>query len=278
MPTLLFWNTNRRDLSDLVAVLAREIRADIIILAECTAEIAILLRALNSEGGPFYEPDPGISTRLKILSLYPEGHVVAVRDTVGVSIRHYMPPVGASFLLAAVHLSSKLHQADQDQNFLSTRVVQVVQEAERQVNHSRTIVLGDFNMNPFEHGMVAARGFHAIMDRRIALQKARVIQAEEHSFFYNPMWSHLGDCRRVPGTYFYNTGSYVNFFWNIFDQILIRPSVLPAFSDESIEVVTSIEGISLLSAAGRPDAKNFSDHLPIVARLKDLKEEGLNVD
>jgi hypothetical protein len=35
------------------------------------------------------------------------------------------------------------------------------------------VVIGDFNMNPFDRGMVNANGFHAVMSRQIAALRSR---------------------------------------------------------------------------------------------------------
>jgi len=279
MPTLLFWNIHKRKLSGSAAALARDVRADIVVLTECAESIGTILKEFNSNGSPFYEPDPGFPDRLIILSRYPSGAVVPVRDALGISVRHYAPPIGSSFLLAAVHLPSKRYETEQGQSFLSVRIARVIREAEEHVGHSRTLVIGDFNMNPFEPGMVGAEGLHAIMDRRIASQVVRTVRREDYPFFYNPMWGHFGDGRGgAPGSYFYNSGAHVNFFWHIFDQVLLRPAVLPFFADEDLKIVTDIRGASLLNSAGRPDAKNFSDHLPLVVKLRDIEREEVDVN
>ena len=123
-------------------------------------------------------------------------------------------------------------------------------------------------MNPFEEGLVAADGLHAVMDRYTALKGQRTVQGETRKFFYNPMWSLLGDLSNgPPGTYHYSNSGQVCFFWNAFDQVLLRPSLLDCFSDNSIKVITEFNGTNLLSTTGKPDNRNFSDHLPIFVHL-----------
>jgi len=82
------------------------------------------------------------------------------------------------------------------------------------------------------------------------------------------MWSYFGDISSGPaGTYYYDTGTQVNFFWNMFDQVLIRPDLLDAFQNEEIKILTEVRGNSLLANSGRPDISFGSDHLPILFRL-----------
>lgn len=176
-------------------------------------------------------------------------------------------------MLVGTHLVSKLWASDLNQALECTELIRQVLEYEAQLGHNRTIVLGDFNMDPFEPGLVAASGFHAVSSRRIAQSMARKVQKQSHKFFYNPMWSHFGEHPSgPPGTYFYDKSGNFTLFWHIFDQLLIRPELLPSFRDEALEVVTAIAGQSLLLATGQPDSQYASDHLPILFAL-DLEED-----
>jgi endonuclease/exonuclease/phosphatase family metal-dependent hydrolase len=162
----------------------------------------------------------------------------------------------------------------EDQILGSTRLAGYIRHAEHKVGHARTVVIGDFNMNPFEAGVVGSEGLHAVMDRRIAATSSRKVQGETRDYFYNPMWANFGDAGSTPpGTYFYDaSGREVNYFWNMFDQILVRPALLPCLSTDSVSVVTEIEGDSLLDERGRPDREIGSDHLPVVLRLTEIEE------
>lgn len=105
------------------------------------------------------------------------------------------------------------------------------------------------------------------MAKSIANAGSRKIQGQRYPFFYNPMWGFFGDRTPGPaGTIHYRHSGHVSFFWNIFDQILIRPDALPWF-DDTIEIVSRIGDINLLTASGYPDPEIGSDHLPIVFRV-----------
>jgi hypothetical protein len=78
-------------------------------------------------------------------------------------------------------------------------------------------------MNPFETGLVSAAGLNSVMSRRVASRETRKVQGREYRFFYNPMWSHFGDARDdTAGSYYYDAGEHVNYYWNMFDQVLLR--------------------------------------------------------
>ena len=123
-------------------------------------------------------------------------------------------------------------------------------------------------MNPFEIGVVSAAGFHGVMDQRIAQRGSRRIKGKKYAFFYNPMWGLLGDTSTgPPGTYYYDTGTQTNLFWNMYDQVLIRPELLHNFHAEELAVLTEVDNKSLLSSSGIPDIHIGSDHLPVLFKL-----------
>lgn len=275
MLTILFWNLNRRPLTHLIHALVREHDVDVVVLAETDIREATLLSALGSARKRAYYRAPGAPTRLKILTRFPSQYVRPVVDSGGIAIRQLIPPLGDDFLLVAVHLSSKLYQTDQDQAFISARLSRLIDRTEQAVGHSRTVLVGDLNMNPFESGMMAADGLHAVMDQRIACKGSRVVDGERRSFFYNPMWSLMGDASPGPaGTYYFNTGKQINLFWNTFDQVLVRPDLLSSFDNSKLKVLTEAGSTSLLSSAGHPDGIGGSDHLPILFCLDSRSQGG----
>ena len=48
-------------------------------------------------------------------------------------------------------------------------------------------------MNPFEGPMIGADMLHGIMDKSIAKAERRTVMGREYQYFYNPMWSRMGD-------------------------------------------------------------------------------------
>lgn len=123
-------------------------------------------------------------------------------------------------------------------------------------------------MNPFETGLVSAAGLNAVMTRQIALRETRTVKGKEYPFFYNPMWSHFGDAGGTPsGTYYYSGARHREFFWHIFDQVLIRPALIDSFQNESLKILSTDGAISFLSNRGVPDPSVASDHLPILFEL-----------
>lgn len=268
MLTFSFWNLKKRPLQALIAAFAEQYKVDVLTLAECTITREVLLRELNTISSLRFSLAFSPSQRVIIYTRFPSTWLKPIKDVGGLSIRRLLHPLYSEILLVAAHLSSKLYRTSEEQTIENTWLRGHIEQAEHEVGHARTVILGDLNMNPFEPGMVAANAFHGIMDRRIVARQTRMVQGEERRFFYNPMWARLGDePPGPPGTYYYNTSSQINYFWNIFDQVLIRPDLLSAFRNEELEVVTQIGSTSLLSANGLPNTAVASDHLPLMFKL-----------
>lgn len=268
MVTFLFWNLNGKPLQNLVATAAQEQEVDILILAESDIPYAELIDALNTGRTRKYALTFSPSDRLLILTSFPHQSIKPVHDRGTISVRRVFPPIGVDIILVAVHLSSKMYQDSQDQALASTRIARIIEETEQQIGHTRTIIVGDLNMNPFEGGVAGAEALHAVMSKGVARRGGRVVGGENRNFFYNPMWSMLGDnSPGPPGTYYYSSSKQVEFFWNMFDQVLLRPELLPYFQEDALEILVKIGDASLLSDNDIPSKSVGSDHLPVLFRL-----------
>jgi exonuclease III len=276
MATFLFWNLNKKPLLDDIVSLCDEHQVDVLILAESEIHEDTLVNKLNKNLAPKFIAFPSYSSeRLSFFARYPFISFTNISDTCqdGIAIRQISPPNSLDILLVALHLPSKLHLDKEEQSLYVWRVVKAIQRAENSIGHTRTLIIGDLNMNPFEAGIVASEGLHAVMDRQIARKQSRIVQGEERLFFYNPMWGRMGDTSKgPPGTYYYS-GGIISYFWNTFDQVLLRPALLDYFSDENLHIFSATRNRSLLSKAGIPDSTSASDHLPIMISLQLERED-----
>ncbi|MGL5795689.1 MAG: hypothetical protein ACRC06_15075, partial [Waterburya sp.] len=179
MTTILFWNINKKPLLSEIIFLCHKNEVDILVLAECELSDVEILQAINPNLERKYLAPFNPSSYLSFFYRYPPECISLVRDDGRTAIRRISPPIGDDFILVALHLPSKLRMQDKEQIFECIRVIQSIEEAESRLGHDRTIVIGDFNMNPFETGMVSADGFHAVMDCNIASQDSRKVQGKD---------------------------------------------------------------------------------------------------
>jgi len=69
-----------------------------------------------------------------------------------------------------------------------------------------------------------------------------------------------------PGTFYHSRGEHNVYFWNMFDQVMIRPSILDRFKLEDFQIVDHTGEQTLVTNKGRPNQAG-SDHLPILFRI-----------
>lgn len=262
MLTFLFWNINRKSLADRVARLARAHAADVVVLAECEFGPGDFERAA---GGPFgYVSPPG--KRLRVWSAVPGAVWDLGVDAPRWQIFRVRRPASDEVLIAATHLPSKLHATPADQHLMTRLFAADIEQEERNRQHARTILVGDLNMNPFEEGVAGAGHLHAVMTRGKAGEATRAVGGRTFNMFYNPMWGSFGDrTPGPPGTYYAGPTGAVSYFWEMPDQVLLRPGVMDRLTDLAILDTDGTD--TLLSRDGFPDRERGSDHLPLFFRV-----------
>ena len=267
MATFLFWNINAKPLRAEICRLVVRHEVDVLMLAECRMSPGEVLVGLNAapQGWefPFSERE-----KIRVFTRFQSGLLEARLEEPRWTIRELLLPGLPSAIVAIVHLHDKRNWNDSSQNAACYDLARDVGNVESRCGHRRTLVVGDFNMNPFETGMLAANGLHAETTRFTAAKMERVVDEKTHRYFYNPMWNLFGDATRGPaGTYHYQSSELVRMSWNMFDQVLLRPNLLPFFVTEELEILTKDGEHSFLTAQGRPKSNSVSDHLPILFKL-----------
>lgn len=264
----LFWNVKKNPVGSILSKIVQEHRVEIVILAECSDRDAILID-LNAENRyPFFLTDSK-ETRLVIYTNFSPEFIKTEHSHKFFTIRCISLPLKKKILLVAMHLESKLHRSDIHRWVEVIGVSAKIRQVESELGISRTVVVGDLNMNPFDMGVILADGLHAVMTQAIAREKDRRIGNERYPFFYNPMWGRFGDTTKgPPGTYHKTTSSRDEYFWHTFDQVLIRPDLIDSFDEAKLQVLTDCGGIEFLRESGIPDDSRASDHLPLLFDLE----------
>ena len=266
--SFLFWNVNRQQLRERVARLVVVHSADVVILAECAMQSAVVSRTLSDATGDTFRVVPGSGSELRLFTRLPlAGWQPFIREPLDawLGYRVAVPDV-PEFLLFAAHLPSKIQTEEPDRTLTAHLLGEDVNRLEQHAGHRRTVVVGDLNGNPFESPIAGAFGLHGMMSRDLARRDDRRIRGREYAMFYNPMWGLFGDrTPGPPGTYYRSSSQSVNYFWNTYDQVLLRPEIMDQLN--GLRVLDSDGMESLLTVNGLPDATNASDHLPILFRL-----------
>ena len=268
MINFLFWNINKQPIDNLIKELAFQHNVDVIMLAEFEGNPTRLLPILNEERFQYFFNE-SLCDKIRVYSKFEDSLFPKFKESKRYTIRHLQLPGLDDILLAVVHFPSKINFSNESQDVESDELARFINGAEEEIGHSRTILVGDLNMNPFEDGMIKTTGLHAVMSQQIAQKGSRIVQGRDYPFFYNPMWNFFGDFPPfASGTHYYNASEHIAYFWNMFDQVLVRPELLDVFSNEDLKIIDSVGEQSLLNDNGLPNTNLASDHLPIFFSLK----------
>jgi hypothetical protein len=270
--TFIFWNIAKQRIEDYVAQLCVEWNVDVLLLAECPVDIdfdASLQDRLRAATGSRFDSIGLTRGKVRFYSRVATASWTDLRttETGSLSLQEVQFREGP-LLVGGIHFPSKAGFSSKDQSHEATRLALEIREVESQRGHERTLLLGDFNMDPFDHGMVSSHGFHAMMTRQLARAKGRVVQGRRYPQFYNPMWGRLGDqSPGSPGTFHFDASAKPEgYFWHTFDQMLIRPAVLEHFDGE-FGAIGAIGGEPILRQGSTRGTITMSDHLPVFVRL-----------
>lgn len=208
--------------------------------------------------------------RIKIITDFDPNCIRHLREADRYTIKEIRLQGESPIILGLVHLSSKLYSSDDDQLQEASYFRHDLEESEKDAGHKSTIVCGDFNMNPFDKGMVSAGALNSIPCLKTAKSEVRKVKGKEFSFFYNPMWNLMGDYKEPPGTFFYRSPSYVSYYWHFLDQVILRPGISERLNKSTLSVLTKAGEVDFVDRYGKPKT---SDHLPLFFSLEPNKED-----
>ncbi|MFW5872244.1 MAG: endonuclease/exonuclease/phosphatase family protein [bacterium] len=178
-------------------------------------------------------------------------------------------------IIGALHFPSKSTYNGETQLSFASNYAKWIREIEQLKNNNKTIVFGDFNMNPFEQGMIEPQAFNATLSSDIAKSGKRTSHFDKFDYFYNPMWNWLGDrvflsgVDKLPGSYYFKTTSDVNqIYWNVFDKVIVRPELIDIIDYSTLKIIEAIPRAELINQDFENIEDSFTDHLPLVFNLK----------
>lgn len=272
MVTILFWNLGG-NLATLPRLrLAGTFGVDIFLLAEAPDDLSRALVDLNAAGIGRYREAGVVRAKVRCLTWLPDANFAPRFTWPGRGMTVWALKAAkltpAEVSLAVLHLPSKMGgETDATQAVNASQVAADLAAYEDETcKHRNTVVVGDFNMNPYDPGMTMVRGFQAVMTRHLAERKRdRKQGGKSYRGFYNPMWGLFGDRTPGPaGSHFWPKSRTGN-PWSMLDQVLVRKGVIDRLTGPEILAADGVQ--SLVAADRAPSKEHLSDHLPILFSL-----------
>jgi hypothetical protein len=268
VPSIVFWNVNRKDLRHLVCDIANSMLADVVILIESKATYLDTLDDLKTKVSADFEAPKALDGRFQLFCRNASLDLREIYHGERISLR-VLSLGEEQLLLGVVHLVDRRNWDPLNQASQVAALALEIRRREKQFRNNKTILIGDFNMNPFDQAMNMAPGLNALMTQKCVAAGSRTLQGKDYPYFYNPMWGLFGDRTPGPaGTYYHTASSQGMYGWNVLDQVLMRPTATAWLED--VEVLVSAGDASLQTSLGRPKTAAASDHFPLILRLKDF--------
>ena len=259
----IFWNLNKKNNNELICKAIEENNCDMVLLAENSGAIEDLCANLND-----FVPliSYGGCSRIKGIIKMEYSQSLLQEDDKYIIFK--LTKANRSLLICGVHNLSQLRSQEEDQGAILRTMMYDVRVQEESTSIEDIIIVGDFNINPFEKNCVNADLLHALPYKEQVLKKSRICSGKTYKMLYNPMWKLFTGENAPFGTYYYdNSGKINNYFWNIFDQVLVSPSLIKYFADDNLRIIPQIKEIDLLKS-NKPNV-DISDHLPIFFNIKE---------
>ena len=253
-------------MTDSVCAIAASTDADVVVLNEDQVPSTDTLQQLQrSVSKNFYYP--------KVISKGERFHCFCKDRSLDLSEIHSGLRTSVRNLKIGRHrlLLALVHGVDPRNNDSETRQSAIQSLAsdmrlvKEQQSTKKLVLLGDFNMNPYDRGMNLPAGLNAMMTRSCTKRGHRKFSGESYDFYYNPMWSLFGDNTDGPAGTVYDTSRQGPYGWSMFDQVIVNHSVIELFHD--VQILTKAGTELLMNKNGHPDKKNASDHFPLLVNF-----------
>lgn len=253
----LFWNANRKKVNSWIKELIIEHDCDIMGIAEYDDDVKELLRELSKAGHNMIAVPQVGCNRIRIICKDSVGQVKPGPENKYYTIKEIYHNTLGTHVVVFVHLPSKLYKGVLDRG----EELRYLKNDIRCMENNKVIVVGDFNANPFEEELIAAFSLHSLSARNVVSKRTRIVQDRSYEMYYNPMWNLFGDKTGSPGTYYYYAATQLNYYWNIFDQVIVSADVMNTFDLDKLHIINEVAGKLMVDTNGIP---NISDHLPII--------------
>lgn len=257
---IVFWNLYKKENSKHIRSLLLENDIDIAIFVEYEK---LDLPKLKKDNTEYYVADNmGVCDRL--LFVYKKGIKYTIRQEQYYYAIHSFIFNNNSFIIVGLHLPSNMHSKSDDRKEEIPYIINDVLVEERKQKTEKTLVIGDFNANPFDSELILKNMFNAVLYKEI-IRKQDVVTHKKRKYkrFYNPMINYITETNQHYGTYYYSNGiDALN--WNCYDQVLVRKELIDNLS--AVRFCKSIGKYSLITKNGVPD-KRISDHLPLIVEV-----------
>lgn len=261
----MFWNLKRNAIEDMIITCIAENNIDIAIFAEFDN---IDFNKIEESLGKMYKRILGVQkdrdrkvtliakTTFDIKSIEQEKRYNIYNIETGLK----------KYILAAIHLEDRRNYETRDRLETIRDIMENIEQTEALWKCNNTIVIGDFNANPYDEELISRYAFNSVLFKTIINKnELRNPSTLKKKRFYNPILHYISEETEMYGSFYYENGS-VTPYWYCLDQLLVRKELINSICH--MEYLKRIDKKELLKN-GIPD-QEISDHLPLLVKLQEV--------
>lgn len=267
MLNILFWNLGKNTIEEYIIDCIIEKNADIAVFSEFEG---IDFEKITKNLGKFYDCVrwEGQEDRKVTLVAKTTFSVELVQQQNRYNIYNIKTAV-KDYLLVAVHLQDRRNSNTADRLETIRYLVADIKKNEDLLKCDNTIVIGDFNANPYDEELLSKYAFNAVLFKTL-IDKSEFTNPRsfKRKRFYNPILHYISEDTEMYGSFYYDRDSITS-YWHCLDQVLVRK-----------ELADDIVHVEYLKKAGKKELlknaipnKQISDHLPLLVNLQEVENE-----
>lgn len=253
---IIYWNTQNLDRFSPIANILDTESPDIFFLAETDEKWVSKNLSIFGQHSFSHLANPGCS-KLVVIGKSNVLLSIAMQDTYLSTFKD----LATNTFIVAVHFPSQMYNSlDALKDFVRS-VRHKMERTMGESHQSKIIIIGDFNMSPFDKAMIDFDGFSASNSRkhRLSITNLQVTR----SLYFNPTWK-LFQNQDFPGTKYFKRPSATSFDvieHHYLDQVLLSHKFHTSAKDFDIAVITHLKSeIYFNSSINKVE---ISDHLPL---------------
>ena len=223
---ILFWNLKNNDTTSLILTLIKKENIDIALFTETDGINVSQISELSKE----FDLIKGLSDDCKVFGFVKKDIPISKIQDRKRYILFECKRNDFSFNLIGVHLESNLHNQNHSRMATIADLKNDISVLESE--NLKTVIIGDFNIDPFNEQMSSFYFLHAVSFRDLI--KKDYIEHDNITYkkFYNPMLGLISESKKLYGSYYYY--DIENIYWHFYDQCLLRKEILPYYKKVSI--------------------------------------------
>lgn len=263
MFNILFWNLKKNSIEEYIVSCIIENDIDVAIFTEYDG---IDFNALEKKLRTQYKTAAYVQNDIKVKIIARCSIEVKVLQEQHRYCIYQIKSEMNTYLVCGTHLEDRRNYKSADRIQTISNIVSDVEENEDIFQCDNTIVIGDFNANPYDDELLSVYAFNSVLFKSVIQQnEMKEWNGTKKKRFFNPILHYISEETGMYGSFYYS-GSHETSYWHCLDQAIVRKGLVNKIS--SVKYLKKIDGYELIKDI-RPN-KEISDHLPLVIQFLEV--------